>query len=275
MLSRASHGLTVVVAAAYALLGLPLFVVPSWSARHFAWHVSPFLAMTMGGWYIGTASYAALAARHPRWSSCYALLLYVWAFGIGQGILLAIHSDVIRTSAALTWPYVAVFAIAGASAVVGFVDFVRVGPAADGDGDDRVGALPRALSATFVAVVVLLALPLVDGYQHPRSIWPAPLTLISAQGFSVFFLSLAVSAAPLVLIGRREPMRLYGNAGLVLSGAILLASLVFIARFDFGRHPGGLLYVGLYAAVFVVTAWQLVAMRGAAAPVPGRSATAG
>ena len=273
MLSRACYLSTVLVAAAYALLGAVLFVAPSWSAHHFPWHVSPFLAMTMGGWYVGTAAYAGSAARHWRWTSAYALLLYVWAFGIGQGILLAIHTDVIRSSATLTWPYVAVFGLAGVSAVVGIADALRVRPGMDGD-PDKVGPLPRALSTVFVAVVIVLALPLVDGYQHPGSIWPGPLTLISAQGFSVFFLSLALSAAPLVLVGRREPMRLYGDAGLVLSGAILIATFVFIDRFHFGKHPGGLLYVGLYVAVFVVTARQVMTIRRTRAATTSESATA-
>jgi hypothetical protein len=272
MLPRASQLLTGAVSAAYALLGAVLFVAPSWAARNFPWHVSSFLAVTMGGWYIGTSAYAASAARSWRWTSACGLLLYVWAFGIGQGILLAIHADVIRTSATLTWPYVAVFAFVGVSAIVGIAQVLLARPRIDADAD-RVTVLPRVLSALFVVVVVVLALPLVDGYQHPGSIWPGPLTLISAQGFSVFFLSLALSAAVLVVVGRREPTRLYGDAGLVLSGAILVATFVFIGRFDFGEHPGGLLYVGLYVAVFVVTAWQLTrsALRPARSTRPAGS----
>ena len=149
---------------------------------------------------------------------------------------------------------------AGVTAIVGIVHTVGSRPSIERTGP-TVGALTRGLSLAFVLVVIGLALPLVDGYDNPKSIWPGPLSLISAQGFSVFFLSLAVSAAPLVLLGRSEATRLYGRAGLVLSGAILLATLVFIGRFDFADHPGGLLYVGLYVAVFAVTAWQLVSDR--------------
>ena len=121
--------------------------------------------------------------------------------------------------------------------------------------------MQRALGIAFVAVVVFLALPLLDGYDNPGSIWPGPLTLISAQGFAVFFLALAVSSGTIVLIGTRDAILLYGNAGVVLSGMILIATFVYIDRFDFAKHPGGLLYVGLYVGVSAITIWQLVLVR--------------
>jgi hypothetical protein len=58
--------------------------------------------------------------------------------------------------------------------------------------------------------------------------------------------------------------RLAGLTALLLrarNGAILLATLVFIGRFDFGNHPGGRLYAGLYVVVFALTAWQPAADR--------------
>lgn len=54
-LSLTSRWLTRVIAVAYLLLGLIMFVVPGWSAHHFPWKVSPFVAMTIGSYLLGSA----------------------------------------------------------------------------------------------------------------------------------------------------------------------------------------------------------------------------
>ena len=54
-LSQTSLWLTRVIAVTYLLLGLIVFVVPGWSAHHFPWKVSPFVAMTIGSYLLGSA----------------------------------------------------------------------------------------------------------------------------------------------------------------------------------------------------------------------------
>ena len=63
MLSPASRWLTRILSALYAALGLILFLAPDWSAANFSWKVSPFVAMTMGGWCLGNAYFAWESAR--------------------------------------------------------------------------------------------------------------------------------------------------------------------------------------------------------------------
>jgi hypothetical protein len=46
-LSPASCWLTRVMAAGYLLLGLVMFAFPAWSAQHFPWRVSSFVAITL------------------------------------------------------------------------------------------------------------------------------------------------------------------------------------------------------------------------------------
>src|SRR5690348_8128883 len=52
-LSLTSRWLTRVIAVTYLLLGLIMFVAPGWSAHHFPWKVSPFVAMTIGSYLLG------------------------------------------------------------------------------------------------------------------------------------------------------------------------------------------------------------------------------
>ena len=65
MLSRASRWLTYLNAVLYAALGGILFVFPGKMAPVFAWKVSVFVTMTIGGWCLGNAWLAWISAR--RW----------------------------------------------------------------------------------------------------------------------------------------------------------------------------------------------------------------
>jgi hypothetical protein len=55
----------------------------------------------------------------------------------------------------------------------------------------------------------------------------------------------------------------------------LVAAFVYIGRFDFGAHPGGLLYVGLYVAVLVSTLFLLPSLRTPAGVVGETEPAAG
>jgi hypothetical protein len=119
----------------------------------------------------------------------------------------------------------------------------------------------RILAAGFVVATALLALPLLDGYQNPPSIWPDPLTLASARSFAAFFGALSLSAIAVALSRQLAPVLTYLRAGIVLNVIILVAAAVFIGKFHFEAHPGQLLYVGLYVVVLVGTAWMLAYAR--------------
>src|SRR5947209_8715240 len=79
-LSTLSRRLTYVVAALFTLLGLVMFFAPGWASPNFLWKVSPFVAMTMGGWYLGCGLGAFEVARVWRWSSIYASMALLWLF---------------------------------------------------------------------------------------------------------------------------------------------------------------------------------------------------
>jgi len=68
MLSPTSRWLTRALAALYAILGAILFLAPEWSAASFSWNISPFVAMTIGGWCLGNAVFAWEGARVWPWT---------------------------------------------------------------------------------------------------------------------------------------------------------------------------------------------------------------
>ena len=263
MLRFVSRRLTAAASALFAALGAVLFVAPGWAADEFPWRVSPFLAMTMGGWYLGSALFAYESARRWRWSDGAGVLVCTWLFSVGQAALLVIHEDVLQMSRALAWPYVGVLAVAALASLAGAAALVP----SRGAGE-RSPWSARLAAAVFALAVAMLALPLVDGYDTPRSIWPGELTLISARGFVVFFGALAVSAALLAVSGRLEPFVGYARAGIPLAAVILVAALVYVGQFDVADHPGQLLYIGLYAFVLVGSVVLLVLVRGREALAP-------
>jgi hypothetical protein len=91
MLSPLSRQLTYLVAGLYTLLGLPLFLAPEWAAQNFLWKVTPFLAMTIGAWYLGTAFVAWQSARNWRWSLIYMGIIFVWTFSLLETLLLVMY----------------------------------------------------------------------------------------------------------------------------------------------------------------------------------------
>jgi hypothetical protein len=252
VLSRPARALTFAVAGLFGALGVFLYLAPAYAAPRMPWPVSEFLAMTMGAWYVGSAVFAWRAGKDPSWSRSHALLLYVWAFSIGQALVLLLHADDLKTEKALAWPYMLVVAAAALASIVGIVDVVRRRPPRRPEGAPAPRWL-RVAPGVFTAIVALLALPLLDGYDNPRSIWPGQLTLISARSFAVFFAALAISAAPLAVARGITPLVVYLRAGLVLNVTILAAAVVHFDRFDLADHPGQLIYLGLYAVVLAAT----------------------
>ena len=63
-LSSRVQYLLAATAVAYVVVGLPLFFAPEWASEHFAWRVSPFVAMTAGGWCLGTAAFALVGTSY-------------------------------------------------------------------------------------------------------------------------------------------------------------------------------------------------------------------
>lgn len=123
-----------VVAILFGMIGITLFIAPDWSADHFAWTISPFVAMTMGGWYIGNAAFAAAAGRIDNWSHAHPVQIVTWSFGLLQGLLLVIHNDVLNVDSVLAFAYIATLAVASLNTCIGVAMWARQRPAIEPDG---------------------------------------------------------------------------------------------------------------------------------------------
>ncbi|MDQ3448683.1 MAG: hypothetical protein M3432_05840 [Chloroflexota bacterium] len=225
-LSSLTRLLLAIAAVAFVIFGLVAFVVPQWASENFPWRVGPFLAQTIGGWSLGTAGFAVLAARDGRLRLIYPLLVYLAVFGAGQTLVALAFLDRLQVGLVLTWP--------GTGGVVLFVIFV-------------LG----------LAVGTFLAGP--DGVVAQGRFFPEQMSLFSIRAFSAFFLAIALSAASALASRAIRPYLELARAGMLLLIPITIASLLNLRLFDFAGRPGGLLYFAAYVVagvVFSAILWQ-------------------
>jgi hypothetical protein len=240
-----------VAVVALGIFGLVSFVVPDAASGQFPWRVGPFLAMTIGGWAIGMALMATATAMAWRLPRVLAALVTLWAFGIGELIVLVLFLDRFVGSL-LAIPYVVGLLALGVSAVAGLAWIVAERPAVREAGPPRVAF--RGGAALFVILVGALALATAiaspGGATTEGRVFPETMTLFSARAFSAFFTSLALGAVAL-LVSRASvgAYRFYAGVGLLLIAPITLAALLNLVRFDFVGQPGHGVYLGAYLVV--------------------------
>jgi hypothetical protein len=252
-LRTAWRALLALAVVAYVVTGVPLFVAPSWSSEHFAWKVSPFVAMTAGAWCLGTAVFATWAVLGRRWEPIRPCIFYVLSFGATQLAVALYESDALRTDVALAWPYLAALGLSVAGGVLAVADGRgRLGP------DRRPGGLEvpqimRVLDVVFVVFVWSLALVAFWAPERATNgaIFPEPLSLFSLRAFGVFYLSLGIGLGVLVADRRADGYLVSMWCGLALVVPILVATAVYADSFDLSEHPGQLAYALAYVVALV------------------------
>lgn len=255
MLSTTSRRLTYALFALYTIMGFALFVLPVRLSAVFAWNISPFVAMTIGGWSLGNAWATLVAARRWRWSEVYPILIYVWLFGLLQLIVVFLFRDKLRLAHPIAWLYLLTLITNGAAAVWGMGDVARHRPAWATDGRS-LPLLIRLLIILFVAFVGFLGLYGLFAQQGwpgtNGGIFPEVMSPFTLRSFGAFYLALALASASLWISLRFESLLpfIYAEFGLIVT--ITLAAVWHIRLFDFAERPGGLAYIGIYVLVGAV-----------------------
>jgi hypothetical protein len=253
-LSPASRWLTRIIAAAYLVLGLVMFAFPAWSAHHFPWKVSPFVAITLGSYLLGNAWIAAVAQRTWTFSLVYSSLLYLWLFGVLQTAVVLIHRDKLITGAALTAPYLVMLGLTVLAAVTGLAEWMRRRPSLR-SGGTAMPAVVRGLQVAFVIVVAFIAAAVLYGpaSAHDARYFPQPLTSFTLSALGVFYLSLSLSVLSMITQPGMATLATYLRGTIVLVAVIVAATLLYIGIFHFSDHPRRIVYLGTYLAVLAGT----------------------
>jgi hypothetical protein len=101
--------------------------------------VSPFVAMTIGSYLLGSAWMAGIIQHTWTFARVYTLLLYLWLFGVLETVVVIIHRDKLATGAALTVPYLITLGLTVVAALAGLADWRRHQPPLQGGGASMPG----------------------------------------------------------------------------------------------------------------------------------------
>ena len=244
-------------AAAMAIFGALAFVLPNWASTDFPWKVEPFLAMTIGGWALGTAGVAALAARSSRQDRVLGMNVYLWLFGSLQ-LLVAddLFLDKLQLGHILTWPYLAGLCRIGRKRcrLAWSTGCASAGPSGTRRSACRSGCRrPRSAWAA-------------SPWSWPSGRWsadraaswlmdeffPEELSGFSMRAFVAFFASVSGGTLALLAARNARPYLDLDTAGLMLVVPITVAAVVYIDRFDFRASPGGLVYLTAYVVALIL-----------------------
>ena len=255
MLSPFARGITFGLALYYLALGTILFFIPGRTAEVFAWKVSPFVTMTIGGWCLGNAWLAWIAAWRWRWAQNYASLVYLWVFGVLEAAVALAFNDKLRLEHPIAWLYLGTLGFNLLAALAGLAEWVRKRPSLDVEGKP-IQPFARFFVILFIVVVGFLgAYGLVARQGWPATnggIFPEVLSPFTLHSFGAFYLSLALGAVTLLFAKRMPPFLTYAFSAYGLIVAITMAAFWFLEAFDFKSRPGGLIYLGIYFAVGLV-----------------------
>ncbi len=252
MLSRTSQWLTYITSLLYGILGLCLYVASEQLAPVFAWKVTPFMTMTIGGWCLGNAWAAFITARRWKWGLVHTSLIYLWLFGISELIVLVLFRDKLKLDHPIAWLYLGALIVNVIAAVVGVIDWLRIRPSNAEDGR-KMTSLHRGLATAFVLFVGFLGVygssVQVGAPGTNGGIFPEVMSLFTLRSFGVFYLSIALAALPFVMGGSLNTVLHHAFSSIALIFIITAAAFVYIRLFDFAQRPGELLYIGVYLIV--------------------------
>jgi len=255
MLSKISHSLTYLNAILYATVGILLFLFPEKLAPAFAWKVTAFMAMTIGGWCLGNAWLAWFVARRWQWSLVYPALYYLSLFGILELGILFLYRDKLKLEHPIAWLYFIALIVNAIYAVVGVYEIFQGRPTRE-PSEVTTNAFQFAGLIFFVVFVGFLGLygctAKIGAPGTNGGIFPEIMSAFTLRSFGAFYLSLALAVVPLL---RDRNLKTFLSHGFISYGLIIFitaAALYYFRLFDFATKPGGILYFGAYLGVAIV-----------------------
>lgn len=254
MLSVVSRFLTYACALLYGILGALLFLFPAQLAPVFAWKVTAFMTITIGGWCLGNAWLAYITARRWQWRLVYASLIYLWLFGVGELIVLFVFRDKLKLEHPIAWLYLITLIVNTLAAFIGGFDYLRLRPSNPSGGPTFTNAQSLAAFAfvLFVGLLGLYGLSAQIGAPGTNAgIFPEVMSLFTLRSFGVFYLALALAVVPYFWDRSLNSVLHHSLATYGLIVFITAAAFMYIRLFNFAERPGGLAYFGAYLVVAI------------------------
>lgn len=260
MLLSLARFLTYLTALLYAILGAILFLLPEQISPVFAWKVSPFVTMTIGGWCLGNAWLAFLVARRWRWDLIYSTLFYLSLFGALETGVAFVFREKLQLGHPIAWLYLMTLAVNLLMTLLGILAYLRLRPTLSPDVLPVSGFL-RGLTVVFIAFVGFLGYygltANIGDFGTNGGIFPEVISLFTLRSFGAFYFSLALGVIPLLWA---KSAHSYLSHGFISSGLLIfitLAAFACLRVFDFRAHPSQMIYIGTYLVVGGVVGFLL------------------
>lgn len=238
----------------YLALGLVLFAAPEFAASAFPWSVSPFVAMTIGGWMLGNGIalwFGSAPGPAPR---VLPVLAYVAAFSALELLIVIAFRAALDLDALLAIPYLITLGVSLIAAAFGMLE-LRKGTEVVVSDDEPLPPLDRRLLLGLLVFITALGVGGFiagdGGLSTTGKIFPESLTLFTVRAFTAFYLALAIGIGALLLRPGIGSAVMLGIAGIALIVPILAAAVLHLSAFDFARSPLQILYLAAYAVVLV------------------------
>jgi len=253
MLSPTLRSLTFILFILYAILGIILFFNPTWAATNFAWKISPFVAMTIGGWCLGNAFFALKIFQNWKWPIVYTSLAYLWAFGIYELIVILIFRQRLIFSTPLSLLYITTLILNDFYSILGIIKLVKHHQKISPEGLPITHWIRTAsvILTMFVGFLALGALTspsknsITDG-----QFFPEVLSLFTLRAFGAFYLSLFSAGITVIRIRGFAPLAMFLKGGLALSVPITLAPFFHFQLKAITEKPGMIFYILAYVVIF-------------------------
>ncbi|MEK6752364.1 MAG: hypothetical protein AABZ00_08860 [Chloroflexota bacterium] len=226
--------------------------MPEQIAPIFAWKVTTFMTITIGGWCLGNAWLAYITARRWEWKLVYTALIYLWLFGVGELIVLFLFRGKLVLEHPIAWLYLAALIVNVLTAIIGVFDYLRIRPANTlaGSTTTRVQGFLLVAFVIFVGFLGFYGMTAQIGDPGTNGgIFPEVMSLFTLRSFGVFYFSIAIAVIPYFWDKSLNAILHHSIASYGLIVFITIAAFIHIRLFDFTAHPGGSLYFIAYLAV--------------------------
>ncbi|MGH2751292.1 MAG: hypothetical protein ACRDK3_10560 [Actinomycetota bacterium] len=268
VMTRGMRMLLWIAGALVLFAGVQLFVFPENTDEYFAWTIDvPLTAAFLGAGYWASVVFEWLAAREKLWANARVAVPSVFVFTTLTLVATLLHLDLFHLDPSfgpatrfVTWAWIAIYSTVPVAMTLLFVKQQR----ASGRDPARTAPLPRGVVA--VLAVHALGLPIFGAYlfinpESAASLWPWPLTALTARAVGAWVFSLGIAAAHALWEGDVRRVRLAARA-YVAVGVLQFLALARYPDTVAWDEPQAIVYAVTLASMIVSGAMALGVSRG-------------
>jgi peptidoglycan/LPS O-acetylase OafA/YrhL len=242
------------------IAGFLLFPLAEETDRFFSWTIQPPLtAAFLGAGYWAAFILIGWSASRPTWEEVVPALVPVTVIAVLLLAATLIHLDKFDLDSLFGWFWLAVYCAVPVALAFLIRRQLAVPPQAGGPGATPVPALLRVTLGAQALIMVAMGIVLWVSPSSADTIWPWPLTPLTARAVGAFLIGFAAAAAFAALDNRVERLRGAAYAYATLGALELLAALIFGDDFDDGESA---VYVSFAVSVLLVGLAGSATVRG-------------